>query len=192
MIDVIIDVISCNAFVVLASRCKRRRKRPERRNEMEQFEQLLTCAICLDRYRNPKLLPCQHSFCMEPCMDGLVDYVRRQARTILHWAFVDFFFFNLLNDSMIGEMSRMPGGTSDTVQRRPGISDKCYATAFLGIAYRNYGRTAGPDQRTSDETLWCVFGEIVRHVVCSLRERRVRRLQRCPYGHITTRNRPDK
>lgn len=47
---------------------------------MEQFEQLLTCAICLDRYRNPKLLPCQHSFCMEPCMDGLVDYVRRQVR----------------------------------------------------------------------------------------------------------------
>ncbi|XP_075237068.1 tripartite motif containing protein thin isoform X2 [Lycorma delicatula] len=47
---------------------------------MEQFEQLLTCAICLDRYRNPKLLPCQHSFCMEPCMDGLVDYVRRQVK----------------------------------------------------------------------------------------------------------------
>lgn len=49
---------------------------------MEQFEQLLTCAICLDRYRNPKLLPCQHSFCMEPCMDGLVDYVRRQVGSV--------------------------------------------------------------------------------------------------------------
>lgn len=47
---------------------------------MEQFESLLTCCVCLDRYRNPKLLPCQHSFCMEPCMDGLVDYVRRQVR----------------------------------------------------------------------------------------------------------------
>ncbi|KAL4708008.1 hypothetical protein ACJJTC_010624 [Scirpophaga incertulas] len=47
---------------------------------MEQFESLLTCCVCLDRYRNPKLLPCQHSFCMEPCMDGLVDYVRRQVK----------------------------------------------------------------------------------------------------------------
>ncbi|XP_070492679.1 RING finger protein nhl-1 isoform X2 [Chironomus tepperi] len=47
---------------------------------MEQFEQLLTCCVCLDRYRNPKLLPCQHSFCMEPCMDGLTDYVRRQVK----------------------------------------------------------------------------------------------------------------
>ncbi|KAI5646652.1 NHL repeat domain-containing protein [Phthorimaea operculella] len=47
---------------------------------MEQFESLLTCCVCLDRYRNPKLLPCQHSYCMEPCMDGLVDYVRRQVK----------------------------------------------------------------------------------------------------------------
>ncbi|XP_055531715.1 RING finger protein nhl-1 isoform X1 [Wyeomyia smithii] len=47
---------------------------------MEQFEQLLTCCVCLDRYRNPKLLPCQHSFCMEPCMDGLIDYVKRQVK----------------------------------------------------------------------------------------------------------------
>lgn len=46
---------------------------------MEQFEQLLTCCVCLDRYRNPKLLPCQHSFCTE-CMDGLTDYVRRQVK----------------------------------------------------------------------------------------------------------------
>lgn len=52
-----------------------------------QLEQLLTCCICLDRFRNPKLLPCQHSVCMEPCMEGLVDYVRRQVRQkhILHF-----------------------------------------------------------------------------------------------------------
>ncbi|XP_055932216.1 RING finger protein nhl-1-like isoform X2 [Argiope bruennichi] len=45
-----------------------------------QLDQLLTCAICLDRYRNPKLLPCQHTFCMEPCLDGLIDYARRQIK----------------------------------------------------------------------------------------------------------------
>ncbi|XP_045026133.1 LOW QUALITY PROTEIN: RING finger protein nhl-1 [Daphnia magna] len=47
---------------------------------MEQFDQLLTCCVCLDRYRNPKLLPCQHSFCMEPCMEGLINYVTRQVK----------------------------------------------------------------------------------------------------------------
>eukprot|EP00096_Caligus_rogercresseyi_P009992 TRINITY_DN3507_c1_g1_i1.p1 TRINITY_DN3507_c1_g1~~TRINITY_DN3507_c1_g1_i1.p1 ORF type:complete len:463 (-),score=101.67 TRINITY_DN3507_c1_g1_i1:53-1441(-) len=47
---------------------------------MEQFDQLLTCCVCLDRYKNPKLLPCQHSYCMEPCMEGLVDYVKRQVK----------------------------------------------------------------------------------------------------------------
>jgi len=47
---------------------------------MEAFDQLLTCCVCLDRFRNPKLLPCQHSYCMEPCMEGLVDYVKRQVK----------------------------------------------------------------------------------------------------------------
>jgi len=47
---------------------------------MEQFDQLLTCCICLDRYRTPKLLPCQHSYCLDPCMEGLVDYVKRQVK----------------------------------------------------------------------------------------------------------------
>ena len=46
---------------------------------MEQFDQLLTCCICLDRYRTPKLLPCQHSYCLDPCMEGLVDYVKKQV-----------------------------------------------------------------------------------------------------------------
>ncbi|XP_074603631.1 tripartite motif containing protein thin isoform X1 [Brevipalpus obovatus] len=46
----------------------------------DKLEQLLTCAICLDRFRNPKMLPCQHSFCQDPCMDGLQDYARRQIK----------------------------------------------------------------------------------------------------------------
>lgn len=45
-----------------------------------QLEQLLTCCVCLDRFRNPKLLPCQHTFCGEPCLEGLVDYVRKQIK----------------------------------------------------------------------------------------------------------------
>ena len=36
---------------------------------MDQFDQLLTCCVCLDRYRTPKMLPCQHNYCQEPCME---------------------------------------------------------------------------------------------------------------------------
>lgn len=39
----------------------------------QHIEELLRCAICLDRYRSPKLLPCQHTFCGSPCLEQLVD-----------------------------------------------------------------------------------------------------------------------
>jgi hypothetical protein len=34
----------------------------------EQLEEIVQCSICLDRIRNPKALPCQHSFCLDPCL----------------------------------------------------------------------------------------------------------------------------
>ena len=33
-------------------------------------EDLLTCSICLERYKNPKILPCHHSYC-EQCLVNL-------------------------------------------------------------------------------------------------------------------------
>ncbi|XP_070561834.1 E3 ubiquitin-protein ligase TRIM56-like [Ptychodera flava] len=34
-------------------------------------EQILTCIVCLERYKNAKILPCHHSFC-EECLEELV------------------------------------------------------------------------------------------------------------------------
>uniref|UniRef100_A0A1I8BGV2 RING-type domain-containing protein n=1 Tax=Meloidogyne hapla TaxID=6305 RepID=A0A1I8BGV2_MELHA len=41
-------------------------------NPLEQIERLLTCPICLDRYKQPKLLPCQHTFCLA-CLESYVE-----------------------------------------------------------------------------------------------------------------------
>ncbi|XP_038643919.1 RING finger protein nhl-1-like [Scyliorhinus canicula] len=43
-------------------------------------EQLLSCSVCLERYTRPKLLPCQHTFCQEPCLSSLVDQDAREVK----------------------------------------------------------------------------------------------------------------
>lgn len=47
---------------------------------VQQIQQRLTCPVCLDRYKQPKLLPCQHSFCLTPCLVNLVDRVTRRVK----------------------------------------------------------------------------------------------------------------
>ena len=46
----------------------------------ERIDELLKCAVCLDKYQHPKLLPCQHTFCQSPCLEGLVDRGIRMLR----------------------------------------------------------------------------------------------------------------
>ena len=47
---------------------------------VQQIQQQLTCPICLDRYKQPKLLPCQHTFCLNPCLYNLVDWSSRSIK----------------------------------------------------------------------------------------------------------------
>jgi tripartite motif-containing protein 71 len=48
-------------------------------SSVHQIQQRLTCPVCLDKFKQPKLLPCQHTFCLTPCLVNLVD---RQTRRI--------------------------------------------------------------------------------------------------------------
>ncbi|KAK7483387.1 hypothetical protein BaRGS_00025327 [Batillaria attramentaria] len=41
-------------------------------NEKSTVEEYLTCSLCLDTFRSPKLLPCSHTFC-EACLKDLVS-----------------------------------------------------------------------------------------------------------------------
>eukprot|EP00058_Branchiostoma_floridae_P018456 XP_002603945.1 hypothetical protein BRAFLDRAFT_102373 [Branchiostoma floridae] len=36
-----------------------------------QIREELTCSICLELFTRPKVLPCQHTFCLSPCLENL-------------------------------------------------------------------------------------------------------------------------
>ncbi len=43
-----------------------------------RFEQGLSCAVCLDRFRDPRLLECNHSFCRQ-C---LLNVIKKRLRSL--------------------------------------------------------------------------------------------------------------
>ncbi|GFO37898.1 RING finger protein nhl-1-like [Plakobranchus ocellatus] len=46
----------------------------------EHVQRLLQCAVCLETFKQPKLLPCQHTLCLSPCLEGLVEVRTRSVR----------------------------------------------------------------------------------------------------------------
>ena len=45
---------------------------------IEELKQKLTCSVCHSTYKQPKLLPCSHTFCLTPCLYSLIDKQKRK------------------------------------------------------------------------------------------------------------------
>lgn len=45
--------------------------------KIDHLNELLTCPICLERFQNPKVLPCQHTFCCD-CLRKIFDNRQKQ------------------------------------------------------------------------------------------------------------------
>ena len=43
----------------------------EAKRRLEQVDERLSCAVCLGRYRDPRMLDCRHSFCKRCLVDVL-------------------------------------------------------------------------------------------------------------------------
>jgi hypothetical protein len=41
---------------------------------LNDINEMLTCSVCMEKYVRPKVLPCQHTFCMD-CISGCVEHL---------------------------------------------------------------------------------------------------------------------
>ena len=45
----------------------------------EGVDKLLECPICFEQFNQPKMLKCQHSFCLEPCLKNMAKLNTRTS-----------------------------------------------------------------------------------------------------------------
>ncbi|XP_070549544.1 RING finger protein nhl-1-like [Ptychodera flava] len=102
-----------------------------------EISELLECQVCLTRYRNPKSLPCQHSFCQH-CLEQLVKVAKQPSCPVCRKNFrlplggveklpPSFYINSLLqqaeNQQKESEAKRSSESTSETSNAR--ICDTC-------------------------------------------------------------------
>ena len=40
----------------------------------DEVDKLLECSVCLEQFKEPKMLKCFHSFCLDPCLKNMANY----------------------------------------------------------------------------------------------------------------------
>ena len=49
-------------------------------------DKLLECSICLEQFKQPKMLKCQHTFCFDPCLQKMAKITRMKKKYQLQCA----------------------------------------------------------------------------------------------------------
>ena len=46
----------------------------------DDLDKFLECSVCLEQIKQPKMLKCQHSFCLDPCLRNMVVTVYENGK----------------------------------------------------------------------------------------------------------------
>ena len=91
---------------------------------LKELKQEITCPLCLDTFREPKLLSCDHVYCKSPCLEALIGQTRDftiscpECRVITQMTANDLnslrtaFHINRLKE-VVGRMKKCPSDVSD-------------------------------------------------------------------------------
>ena len=48
----------------------------------QDVDKLLECSVCLEQIKRPKMLPCQHTFCRDPCLFQMIEKKTTRAKKL--------------------------------------------------------------------------------------------------------------
>ena len=48
----------------------------------QDVDKLLECPVCLEQIKRPKMLPCQHTFCRDPCLFQMIEKKTTRAKKL--------------------------------------------------------------------------------------------------------------
>ena len=170
---------------VFSNTMEEKRDRPD----MNQMKDLMTCPVCALLFREPKILPCLHSFCM-PCLESLVSFDAQHRSSLIcpqcrrrvqipgegvSSLQTNLFAQNMLTVIALDNSSVNQISCENCISKEPPVS-RCtlcrkFLCNFCTTAHRRSRDTVDHQLSSLEDVRSCLPGELAKPLFCSVHKK---------------------
>lgn len=159
------------------------------RPDMNQMKDLMTCPVCAQLFREPKILPCLHSFCM-PCLESLVSFDAQHRSSLIcpqcrrrvqipgegvSSLQTNLFAQNMLTVIALDNSSVNQISCENCISKEPPVS-RCtlcrkFLCNFCTTAHRRSRDTIDHQLSSLEDVRSCLPGELAKPLFCNVHKK---------------------